>query len=62
MLGMEIAPDSSAHCLGAREAKVACNQICVFMPAAGGKVAALIACLGEQVPSSHTACVELEHI
>lgn len=31
MLGMEIAPDSSAYCLGAREAKVACNQICVFL-------------------------------
>lgn len=55
MLGMEIAPDSAGHCLGAREAKVACNQICVFMPAAGGKVAMLIACLGAQVLSSHTA-------
>lgn len=55
MLGMEIAPDSSAYCLGAREAKVACNQICVFFMSAGGKVAVLIACLGEQVPSSHTA-------
>ncbi|GAA6088133.1 uncharacterized [Tachysurus ichikawai] len=36
MLGMVISPDSQALCASATEPKGACNQICSFIPLAGG--------------------------
>lgn len=55
MLSMEIGPDSSAYCVIARKPKVACNQICVFIPKTGGEGTAL--CHMMSVSKSVFKCV-----